>query len=462
MSFRAYFWPVLRIDRGCCLTSLPLSATNLSGTAPCTYIDSVAMTQPDQTISAPKTLEELALARLKANRRTGYDPFYKFNYEYSMPSPGRYHWQWFWDSCFHVIALSRLDTEMARRELETIFATQRDDGFIGHIVYWGRRGAFLTALYFQGKFGEWRRRHSAMLQPPLIAQTVEALYKATRDRELLNQALPKVIAYYDWIARERDPDDTGLISIISPFECGMDNSPVFDTPLGLKHPGRNALLIKNRLLDLNNAFRGNFDYRKIRSRNGFNVVDPFMNAVMADGLRTTARLLADSDLADRSGEFDARAGVMEEAINDQLWDEDLGYYIYLSGNRRERLNDLTAGSLMPIMCESTPADRIGKVVEHLGNEEEFWSTLPVPSLARNHPDYDPVGERSIWRGPVCMNLNWFLIRGLRRHGYKEMADQIAEKSREATYRDFREFYSPETGAGMRGTQFGWATASVDM
>ena len=77
---------------------------------------------------ADKSLEELALELLKGNRRTGYDPYYKFNYEYSVPSPGRYNWQWFWDSCFHVIALSRLDTGMARRPHCVYLVTRRRRG----------------------------------------------------------------------------------------------------------------------------------------------------------------------------------------------------------------------------------------------------------------------------------------------------------------------------------------------
>ncbi len=421
------------------------------------------MDQSDQPDTDGRSLEELALERLKGNRRTGYDPFYKFNYEYSLPSPGRYRWQWFWDSCFHVIALSKVDAGMAVRELETILASQRDDGFIGHITYWGRRGAFLSAVYFQSRFGEWRRRHSAMLQPPLIAQAVEAVYKATGDKDLLNRVLPNVIAYYEWIVRERDPDKSGLISIISPFECGMDNSPVFDAPLGLRHPGRLSLLWKNRKLDVSNLVRSNFNYSKIKRRNGFSVVDPLMNAVLADGLRTTARLLAESAHAERADEINTKAQLVETALNSQLWDDKLGHYIYLSGKERRPLIDLTAGSIMPLICESIPPERLNKIVtEHLCNEDEFWTTLPVPSVARNHPDYDSVGESSIWRGPVCMNLNWFFVRGLRQHGLTEIADEIASRSREAARKDFREFYSPETGAGMRGTQFGWATAAVDM
>jgi len=59
------------------------------------------------------SIEEKALHRLVANRRSGFDPYYKFEYDYSIPSWGRYHWQWLWDSCFHIIALARLDPNMA-------------------------------------------------------------------------------------------------------------------------------------------------------------------------------------------------------------------------------------------------------------------------------------------------------------------------------------------------------------
>ncbi len=408
-------------------------------------------------------LNQLALERLRGNRRTGYDPYYRINYEYSIPSPGRYQWQWFWDSCFHVIALARLDPAMAQRELETLLAAQRDDGFIGHIIYWGRRGGFLSALYMQSRFGEWRRRHSAMLQPPLLAHAIEAVFDATGDKSLLEKYLPAAWSYYQWILRERDADANGLTAIISPYECGMDNSPVFDAPLGLKHPGRFALLFKNRWLDFVNLVRGNFDYKKIRRRGGFNVVDPMMNAILADSLETLSRLygeVSNRAMADESERAAARIG---SAMNDQLWDKDLGYFVYLSGNQRERLTDLTAGSIMPLINSSTPADRIERMVkEHLCNEDEFWTTLPVPSVARNHPDYDASSESYIWRGPVCMNLNWLFVRGLRARGYSEIADELASRSRRSVLRDFREFYSPETGAGMRGTEFGWATAAVAM
>ncbi|NQW20634.1 MAG: hypothetical protein HQ477_07925 [Chloroflexi bacterium] len=59
-----------------------------------------------------------------------------------------------------------------------------------------------------------------------------------------------------------------------------------------------------------------------------------------------------------------------------------------------------------------------------------------------------------------MNLNWLLARGFRSNGYVEVANIISERSKAMAFTDFREFYSPESGRGIRGSKFGWATAAV--
>ncbi|MEE8045233.1 MAG: hypothetical protein V3T49_00180, partial [Dehalococcoidia bacterium] len=216
------------------------------------------------------SLEERALARLIANRRTGYDPFYKVDYEYSIPSQGRYNWQWFWDSCFHVIALARLDPVMAEAELNTILVPQQANGFIGHLTYWGRRGAFMSAIYGQSRIGEWRRRHSGMIQPPVLAHALEELWQQTADPDILTKYLPRVRAFYDWLSRERDAVGSGLIGIVSPYEAGTDNNPSFDRALGLSDPGRMRILWANRKLDWYNIVRGrNIDYRTLIERDRF-------------------------------------------------------------------------------------------------------------------------------------------------------------------------------------------------
>jgi glycogen debranching enzyme len=68
------------------------------------------------------------------------------------------------------------------------------------------------------------------------------------------------------------------------------------------------------------------------------------------------------------------------------------------------------------------------------------------------------GTRCIWRGPCAPNRNWLLARGLRRHGYNELADTLAARSRElAEAGGFNEFYNPLTGSPVGAPDFGWGT-----
>ncbi len=414
---------------------------------------------------ASDSLESLALAQLRANVRTGYDPYYKADYSYVRPSRGRYDWMWFWDSCFHAVALAKLDPVMARQELRQLLISQRPDGFIGHIVYWGRAGAVFSALFSQSRFGEWRRRHSGMIQPPLLAQALEAVHTASPDAEFLKQTLPPVQAYYDWLDRNRDIDGSGLIWIVAPWESGLDNSPVYDGPLGLKKPGRAGYLMRLRRLDMSNmVFGRGFDLRTIIKRGGFAMVDPLVQAYYADGLRSLARLHSAAGDTAQTDAAVARARRSEQALMENCWDAAAACWRHLSGPSKSRSTVLTAASVIPLVLEGIPKDAVAAVVSrHLTNPREFWTPLPVPSVAASEPSYDPEGESLIWRGPVCMNLNWTFVRGLRLHGYNTEAEHITSKSREAAEANgFREFYSPATGRGMRGTKFGWATVAAAM
>lgn len=413
-------------------------------------------------------LRAAALRQLRANVRSGYDPYYRRRFVYVRPSPGRYKWMWFWDACFHIAALTRVDPELARAELDTLLASQDPDGFIGHLVYWGRMGAFWSAVFSQSRPCAWRARHSHMIQPPLLAQAVERLYAAEREdgrSELLESVLPKVAAYYDWLDRVRLDPRAGLIAIVSPFEAGVDNSPAYDLPMGFASPGRTAWLVKLRLLDMRNTLLGGRPgLPAIPARPAFLLYDLLVNYAYADGLRALARLhdaARDAPAAERARE---RARAVESAVNERCWDADRGLYFHVDALTGRQIKVSTASSLLPALFPTAPADRRAAVVErHLRNPMEYWLDFPVPSVARSEPTFDPVGESMIWRGPAAINLNWLVVRGLRQAGLAAEAGRIAERSAVMAARSgFREFYNPLTGGGLRGKRFGWATTAVDM
>ncbi len=59
-------------------------------------------------------------------------------FSYTRPSPSRYPWQWYWDSCFAAIAWRRFNAARPQVELESLLAAQRPDGFVGHTIFWPR------------------------------------------------------------------------------------------------------------------------------------------------------------------------------------------------------------------------------------------------------------------------------------------------------------------------------------
>src|SRR4029077_9064121 len=72
-------------------------------------------------------LREQVVELYRTNRRQGHAAWRDADYDYTCPSADTYPFQWFWDSCFHAIVLSRLDPPRAEAEVRTLLLTQRED-----------------------------------------------------------------------------------------------------------------------------------------------------------------------------------------------------------------------------------------------------------------------------------------------------------------------------------------------
>src|SRR5689334_25293406 len=88
-------------------------------------------------------------------------------FSYTEPSPGRYPWQWYWDSCFTAIVWRRFEPERARAELETLLAAQREDGFVGHTIFWGKPVSLARLPFYNVASRD--AFQTETIQPPLLA-----------------------------------------------------------------------------------------------------------------------------------------------------------------------------------------------------------------------------------------------------------------------------------------------------
>ena len=151
---------------------------------------------------------------LAGNRHHGRSRWENRTFDYVCPSNTTYPFQWFWDSCFHAIALTHVDVKLAQQEILCLLQAAQPNGFIPHMILW-ERDQYLEALanYNIAMLNDYL---TAITQPPVLAQAVERVFEASGDPTFLTAVLPKVKAYYRWWIEHRDPDHDNLIAIIQP------------------------------------------------------------------------------------------------------------------------------------------------------------------------------------------------------------------------------------------------------
>jgi hypothetical protein len=406
-----------------------------------------------------------ARARALLETNTRFGDLNGRRHRFSVPSIDAYPFQWFWDSCFHAIVWARFDTERAADELRGLLAWQRPDGFVPHVVFWaGDRISVRQVWHHLESRGiplVRRPQTSEYVQPPVLAQAVERI-----GGSFAREALPAVAAFYRYLADARDPDRDGLISIVAQFESGIDFSPAYDEALGLRRHGPASIYFGSRWPELVNRALG-FDLDRIFRLTDHHQEDVLVNAVYGDGLRALARLAVAAGDASVAGWAERRANAVTAALLDRCWDERAGLFFNLVGRRERRLTRPTVISLLPLLLPDLPRDVAARLVERLTDPRGFWTRWPVASVPRDDPSFTRDsrvrGIRFIWRGPCSMNTNWFLVQGLRRHGYHGEADALASRSRELVdAHGFNEFFDPVDGRPVGASEFGWATLAVDL
>jgi hypothetical protein len=392
-------------------------------------------------------LEEGARAVLEGNWREG-ETAAGTPFAYARPDRDKFPAQFYWDSCFHALAWARLRPARGRQELRTLVAAQEPDGFIGHTIFWDApirrsRRPFYNVIHPAD-------RMTRTIQPPFLGLAWEAVAAASDDDAgFAREGLAPLAAHYDWLARERDPDGSGLLAIVQPDECGLDAAPKFDRLLGWRAagwPGFPLLVRQSR--------RDRFALGPIARRGGFVVREVLVNVAYALSLASLARLGA----GDR---FAERAARVRSALLARCLDPASG--LFLDEHRSGPLRVSTWASLAPIALPELPGDVAARLVsEHVANAERYWLPFGIPSTAADEKAFRPSTRMlRYWRGPTWLPCSWLVHRGLVAHGFDGLAVTLADRVSELVRRSgFREYYDPYTGAPMGARTFGMSTLAA--
>lgn len=407
---------------------------------------------------------------LVSNIREGYSPLLGQHYCYIAPAPKTYPFQWFWDTCFHVIMLARLgEYEIAKRNLRSLFTMQDADGFVGHVIFWKQRfpKRWSDVLQARPTWESLRPHTSALIQPPLAATALLRLFEACGDRVYLGELYARIRRHHEWLAQNRDMDGDGLLTIISPFESGMDWKASYDSVLGYRSRVTARRLVASPLfwkainVDLQN-FARRYDLNRIKRTGKFLVKDAGLNSLYAMDLQSMEKLAALA--GDDPAPFARRRHRVASSMLELMYDEDAGafYDVCEPGANKLRINTPTI--FFPLAIQEIGTGIAQRVLDmHFNKEDEFGAPFPIPSLDLRDPAFFAGNTPFIWRGPTWAFTNWFLYHALKNRGYDAQAGQLRQSlGRLIQKSGFREYYDPFTGEGFGAEAFTWSGLFIDM
>ena len=399
---------------------------------------------------------------------------------FTKPGPHQYPHQWNWDSALIALGLSHFDLPRAQLEIRALLSGQWLDGMLPHVVYHDvPSDYFPPAVFWQIETSPHAPGvpTSGITQPPLLTTVVRQIHSWLSMPEFIQEVYPALLRWHRWLHTARDADGSGLVCILHPWESGTDDSPRWLNILAAMRPEAVPEFQRGDTLHvpaLERPHRAEYErfiylidvFRKLHyvpnellANSPFLVQDVLFNAILfrAD---EDLRALAVS-LGQPTDEIDSWLSHMLLNFNATFWDEGVGLYYDYDVRAGEPIRVNTASTFLPLFAGLASKKQSQRLFEgHLLNADEYalagevrhW----VTTTARTEPTWEP---RRYWRGPVWIIMNWFLIEGLRRYEYDDLADVLRRDTLGLIENaGFREYYDARDGSGCGSSDFSWSAA----
>ncbi len=407
---------------------------------------------------------------------------------YTIPCKGLYPFQWKWDAGFIAIGYAHYDIEKAKTEITSLLSSQWLNGFIPHIVFHQESDTYFPGPDFhQAELNPLSNKNypsTGMTQPPVVGFTLEKIYHIAKDKkdilDFIKDNIDKVYNSHNYFYSCRDPKNEGLVYIYHNWESGTDNSPVWDdiwltmNPPEYKVERKDIKIVDpserptNREYDhylhiIDIAKEYNYDDKKIAELSPFLVQDPLFNTLLIKSNQSLINLYqiigGNEDKIKQLKEWQTKS---INSFNDKLYNADLGAYVYYDLRNEKYINQISSSSFAPLYAgipsKEQAANIVATMVDKFGGENRYL-------CASFDPESDRFNPKKYWRGPVWINMNWFLYYGLLDYGYDELANKIKSDSLELILKaGFYEYFNPNKevyefeNGGYGGSDFSWTAA----
>ncbi len=399
---------------------------------------------------------------LLGNRKDGY----------TLPTNNKlYPAQWNWDSAFIALGYSYFNLDFSITEIETLLNGQWDDGMVPHILFHEKDTSYFPN-HTTWKCGK-KIPSSGITQPPVLAIILKKIIENNQLNDDQNSRILKILIkikkYHEWFIKFRDPNKTGLVSILHPWESGYDNSPIWDEPMSnilvdkdLNYQRRD-LEVSNiderpvkkdydRYVTIRDQFRDvNYDPNKLYEISIFNVVDVGFNSLFLKANKDLVKLLKKFKL--NYDELDFFISKSESEII-KLYNYDSNEFLSKDLNTNKDILIPSITNYFTLIAD-LKNDKLNKRIinnlkNHNLNKEYIFSTVKS--------DHQTFEEKRYWRGPVWINCNWLIYEGIKNKD-KEYSIKIKNETISLIEnKGFHEYYNCNDGSVMGANNFSWSAA----
>jgi hypothetical protein len=189
------------------------------------------------------------------------------------------------------------------------------------------------------------------------------------DLEFLRAVYKPLVHYAEWLDRERDAGETGLVDIVDHFETGQE--------------------FMSRYMAVSSSADSESWGSLIRLKG----IDATVYAwSLQRSLAVIAGRLHDFGEAAR---WIAAADRTADAISRLMWDEDTGMFSDVDPETLQRTGVKAAVCFYPYFTDLVTREHVDGLRRHLLNSAEFWTAYPVPSTSADDLLYSPDAE---WKG----------------------------------------------------------------
>jgi glycogen debranching enzyme len=230
---------------------------------------------------------------------------------------------------------------------------------------------------------------------PLYLITLNAAWRATGDRALLERHLETAEGCLSWIDDYGDRDGDG-------FQEYQTRSPVGYENMGWKDSGDSVVYPDGSLVKGPKALCE-------------------LQGYVYDAWLRMSEVFDELGKPRRARELRTKAAALFKRFNEDFWDEELGFYAFALDGEKKKV--LTVAS-NPGHCLSSgivPPDRAAKVVRRL-MAPDMWSGWGIRTLSALHPTFNPYNYQT---GSVWPHDNAVIALGFKRYGFGAEAARIA-------------------------------------